>query len=194
MTRMALGAECHLEFPAESSGMDDIGSCAGAGSFQPVFRMKTSRTMTSLAGDSKQVMVPAIGIAQIGPHGVFFAIDLKVGGMAFQASRNDRAVEVRLPVRIAGAVDPTLRLGEIGHRQLKELAASPVEIRLANFPRSDDDVHALGPRDDSTVFPGPGGLKEAVLQGAHLEPEIGIAGVKQVMTGRKTSEYGIRSW
>ena len=193
MTRVALGAECHPEFPVEISGMDDIGGCAGAGSFQPVFRMKTSRTVTSFAGDSQQVLVPAVGIAQIGPHRVFFAQDLEVGGMAFQATRYNRAIEVRLSIRIAGAVDPALRLGEIGNRQLKESAVSPIEISLANFPRSDDDVHALGPGDNSTFFTGPGGLKEAGFQRAHLEPEIGIAGVKQIVTGRKTSGYGIRS-
>ena len=113
--------------------------------------------------------------------------------MAFQATRIDRAVEVRLPVRIAGAVDPTFRLGEIGNRQLKEFVSSPVEIGLAHFPRSDDHVHALGPRDNSTFFPGPGGLKEAVFQSAHLEPEIGTAGAKRSLTGRKTAENGIRS-
>ncbi len=193
MTRVTLGAECHLELPVEFSGMDDIGSCAGAGSFRRVFRMKISRTMTSFAGDSQQVIVPAVDVAQIGPHRVFFADDLKVGGVAFQATRINRAVEIRLPVRIAGAVDPTFRLSEIGNRQLKEFVASPVEIGLAHFPRTDDDVHALGPRDNSTFFPGPGGLKEAVFQSAHLEPEIGIAGAQHSMTGRKTAEYGIRS-
>ncbi len=170
-----------------------MGSGAGVGSLQRVFRMKTSRTMTAFAGDSQQVMVLAIDIAQIGPHRVFFADDLKEGGMAFEATRINRAIEVRLPIRIAGAVDPTLRLSEIGNRQLKEFAASPVEISLAHFPRSDDHVHALGPRDNSTFFPGPGGLKEAVFQGAHFEPEIGIAGAKQIMIGRKTAENGIRS-
>ena len=112
--------------------------------------------------------------------------------MAFEATRINRAIEIRLTIRIAGAVDPTLRLSEIGNRQLKEFAASPVEISLAHFPRSDDDVHALGPRDNSTFFPGPGGLKEAVFQCAHLEPEIGIAGAKQILIGRKTAAYGVR--
>ncbi len=189
---MTLGAECHLELPVEFSGMDDMGSRAGVGSLQWVFRMKTSRTMTAFAGDSQQVMVLAIDIAQIGPHRVFFADDLKEGGMAFEATRINRAIKVRLPIRIAGAVDPTFRLSEIGNRQLKEFAASPVEIGLAHFSRSDDDVRALGPRDNATFFPGPGGLKEAVFQSAHFEPEIGIAGAKQVLIGRKTAEYGIR--
>ena len=192
VTRVTLGAECHLEFPLEFSGMDDIASGAGAGSFRRVFRMKASRAMTSFAGDSQRVIVPAVDIAQIGPHRVFFAVNLKEGGMAFQATRINRAVEIRLPIRIAGAVDPTLRLGEIGNRQLKEFAASPVEIGLAHFPRSDDDVHALGPRDNSTLFPRPGGLKETVFRSAHLEPEMRIAGAKQSLSGLKTAEYGIR--
>jgi hypothetical protein len=70
---------------------------------------------------------------------------LKVGRVTFQATGNNRSVEVGKAISIPWAIDPA-QPGPIGDRQLKELVLDPVQIRLALLARSDHNSNALRAR------------------------------------------------
>src|SRR4051794_37473608 len=52
--------------------------------------------------------------------------------MAFQTCRVDGAREVGCPIDITGAVDPTMSIAPVAHRQLEEPISLPVQIRLSS--------------------------------------------------------------
>jgi hypothetical protein len=63
--------------------------------------------------------------------------------MAFQASRNNRFVEIRQPIRITRTVHPLIGFCPIRHRQLKEFIALPIQIGLPLSPRADYEIEAF---------------------------------------------------
>jgi hypothetical protein len=63
--------------------------------------------------------------------------------MAFQASRNNRFVEIRQPIRITRTVHPLIGFCPIRHGQLKELIALPIQIGLPLSPRADYEIEAF---------------------------------------------------
>ena len=63
--------------------------------------------------------------------------------MAFQAARDDGAIEVRAAVAETGAVHPGVKLRPIRDGKLKELIAFPIQVGLTFFSGASDEIDAL---------------------------------------------------
>src|SRR5258705_6233562 len=98
--------------------------------------MLLPRRVAALAGDAEH---RALGLVAIRRAQVEHGLD--PGGVALQAARRDRAIEIRLAFRVGGsrADDPGPQARPPGHRQLVQLVADPVEVALPAPPRADDE-------------------------------------------------------
>ena len=125
---------------------------------------------------------------------------LKVGRVAFQASRDDGAVKVSEAISITGAVHPT-ELRPVRDWQLEELIFVPVQVGLTLLARPNDESNALGARVGVRRRACNRGLKKTVLLPfpvlniyvLHVHPEVEtrIRGLQDVVAGREATKNGV---
>jgi hypothetical protein len=149
------------------------------------FHMFSSRPMAPLARNPQHI--PA------------FSVDIlrrrrthprKIRRVAFQASRNDRPLEIRGAVDESRTVYPLVQLRPIRHRQLKKLIASPVQMRLASFPGAGNEVNSLRARLLVRWLPEHHRLVEAVCPCVHAEVQVGIARLQNIFAASKFARDG----
>ena len=178
---MALGTEIDQSLRFEPAGVQDVRHivCIGMGAL--IGCVVCARTVAPLAGDAKDKVIPVVGVARIG-------CGFKIGGVALQAAGDNRTGEVHLAVGVARAVDPPSLLGEVGDGQLVEAVALPEEVGLTDFSGAGHDVDALGPSVGALPFPDNGRLKEPIVSGGYLEPEVGLPGSEDGVFGREAAQ------
>lgn len=119
--------------------------------------------------------------------------------MAFEAGRINGSQEIRAPIDVSGAINPSVPVGPIADGQFEQLVAIPIEVRLASHPRTGYQVNAFLP---SKYRRGPSARcrdVEAVRSRLHakLKPRLGrlerIDDLQQILALAKIPQYRMRS-
>src|SRR5256885_5189429 len=114
--------------------------------------------------------------------------------MAVRTARQDRPLEVDAAVLIPRTVDPA-ETTPVRDRQLVQLVAMPVEIRLPFSPGARDDVETLGATRRIGRASAHRRLVEARGGGVHPETQVAIRGLKDVLAdGEAAVDCAARRW
>ena len=115
----------------------------------------------------------------------------KVGGVTFQAARHNRPAEIRDPIGKSRAVHPPVQFRPIRNRQLKQLIALPIQIRLPLFAGARNDVDAFALRFLVRRLPEHRGFVKTIFASVHAEAQVRIARRKHVGAGREAACDGV---
>src|SRR5580693_2890156 len=151
-----------------------------------VLRMRSTRPMASLARDAQNESSFLIVV-----FGFLRWNRLEVGSVTLQAARKNRPVEVRDALAVSRAGDPSFQIRPVRHRQLKKLAAFPIQIGLALVSGTGDDIDPLRSGLLFRRLPEHGGFVKSAFFRVHAEMKIRIAGLQNILAARKTAQDGI---
>src|SRR5687768_8969699 len=103
--------------------------------------------------------------------------------MAFQASRRNRAIEVRTSIGIRGTVSPAEHRPVRNWKLVQQVLTAPIEKRLPSATRTRDECDALGPDGRIGHSAEHRGLEESAGRRVHPEIEMRIRRAQNVLAG-----------
>lgn len=150
-----------------------------------ILDMRPTGPMTAHAGNAENKIGPIVAA-------VLISIRCEIRCVAVKTPFSDTSREVGRAVTIfTRTVDPAAGFREIADRQLAELVAVPIEIRLPVIPGAGHDVKPLAMFVLSPVAPDDDTLKQAVFTRRHLKENIGILRLQTVLADREVAQHRI---